>query len=147
MKILQKISLSLVLILATLNVFSQCKSFSKNTCMPQMQPYVSNENYNSTTLVAGDDAELNITFYEGQEYRLLVCAHPILENVEFQVSDASKKQLFSSTENNNTNVFDFKMESTQQLTVRISVPLQENPNALVHEGCVTIITGHKELSK
>jgi hypothetical protein len=147
MKIFKKILFSSILIATTNLGFAQCKSFSKNTCMPQMDPYVSNENYNSTSLIAGDDAELVITFYEGQEYRLLVCAHPILENVEFKVSDATSKQIYSSTENNNSNIFDFKMESTQQLTVRISVPLQENPNSLIHEGCVTIITGHKELSK
>jgi hypothetical protein len=147
MKTLNRLFLSSILILTTQLVFGQCKSFSKNTCMPQMAPYVPNENYNSTTLVAGDDAELNITFYEGQEYRLLVCAHPILEKVEFKLIDASSKQIYSSAENKDSNFFDFKMESTQQMTVKISVPLQENSNALIHEGCVTIITGHKEISK
>lgn len=133
----------LTLLLAT-TAFGQCKSFTKNTCRPILEDFIPNENFNSTMLVPGDEAELKLTFYGGQEYRLLVCAHPVLGEIEFTVMDKKKNELYSRTDAEQNNYFDFKTESTQQLRVKVNVPLSENPNNLIHEGCVSIMVGYKE---
>ncbi len=126
------------------SAFGQCKSFTKNTCRPELTPFIANENYNSTLLVPGDEAEINLTFYEGQEYRLLVCSHPVLGSVNYRVFDDKKNQLFSSTEKENQRFFDFKVKATQQFTVKVNVPVKETPTELIHEGCVTVMVGYKE---
>lgn len=124
--------------------YSQCKSFTKNTCRPVLEEFIPNENYNSTLLVPGDEAELNLTFFGGQEYRLLVCSHPLLGDVKFTVFDDQKNELFAQRDGEDKNYFDFKPEATQKLKVRINVPVNDNPNELIHEGCVTVMVGYRE---
>lgn len=141
MRILIFICLSTMLSTAA---FGQCKSFTKNTCRPMLEDYIPNENFNSTMLVPGDEAELKLTFYGGQEYRLLVCSHPVLGELNFTVLDKKKNELYARTEADQNNYFDFRLENTQQFRVRVNVPVKENPNDLIHEGCVSIMVGYKE---
>lgn len=123
---------------------AQCKSFTKNTCRPILEEFIPNENFNSTMLVPGDEAELKLTFYGGQEYRLVVCGHPVLGELEFTVMDKKKNVLYERKEKDQNNFFDFKLESTQQFLVNVNVPVKENPNDLIHEGCVSVMVGYKE---
>ena len=75
---------------------AQCRSFAKNKCMPQLEPYKFNETFNAAQLSPGEEAEVNITFYSGQEYRLIVCAHPILGDVNWKLVDAGNRIVFES---------------------------------------------------
>lgn len=121
---------------------AQCRAFTKNQCLPLLDGYVQNDNYNSATLIPGDDAELLLTFYGGKEYRLVVCAHPILGSVDFEVTDTNGDSIYRG----NTaagNSFDFKMVNTQQLIVKLHVPEQKSAVS-VHEGCVSVLVGSKE---
>ena len=58
--------------------------------------YIQNDNYNSAILIPGDEAQLMLTFLAGQEYRLLVCSHPVLGDVTYEIFDANGKRLFDS---------------------------------------------------
>lgn len=128
-----------------LTVHSQCRSFTKKKCLPQLEEYIQNDNFNSAVLVPGDEAELLLTFYADKEYRLLVCSHPILGDLEFEVLDADENLIYSNEDKDDKSIFDFKVASTQQLIVRIMVPESESMNnSLVHEGCVSIMVGSKE---
>lgn len=131
-------------LLLSVSAFGQCKSFTKNTCRPMLEDFIPNENFNSTMLVPGDEAELKLTFYGGQEYRLLVCGHPVLGELDFTVMDKKKNELFTRSHEEDKNYFDFRPESTQQLIVKVNVPVRDNPNELIHEGCVSIMVGYKE---
>lgn len=141
---MRTIVLSCLTILLATTAFGQCKSFTKNTCRPVLEDFIPNENFNSTMLVPGDVAELKLTFYGGQDYRLLVCGHPVLGELNFTVLDKKKNELYSKTDSEQNNYFDFRVESTQQFRVNVSVPLNDNPNNLIHEGCVSIMVGYKE---
>ena len=124
---------------------AQCRSFAKNKCMPAMAPYKFNETFNAAQLAPGEDAQVDLTFYSGQEYRLLVCSHPILGQVNWQLSDASGKALFESTANDPKDHFDFKVATTQKLTVHIDVPAADKGgNNMLTVGCVGILVGYKE---
>ncbi|HMC97964.1 MAG TPA: hypothetical protein VKG92_09930, partial [Flavobacteriales bacterium] len=59
-------------------VQAQCKAFAKNNCVPGLAPYKFNESFNAAQLAPGEEAEVNLTFSSGQEYRVMVCTHPIL---------------------------------------------------------------------
>ncbi len=123
---------------------AQCRSFAKNKCMPAMAPYKFNETFNAAQLAPGEDAQVDLTFYSGQEYRLLVCSHPILGQVNWQLSDASGKALFESTANDPKDHFDFKVATTQKLTVHIDVPsADKGGNNMLTVGCVSILLGYK----
>ncbi|MEO7082469.1 MAG: hypothetical protein ABIY71_13120 [Flavobacteriales bacterium] len=139
-------TLSVLFILALPAVSqAQCRSFAKNKCMPSMAPYKFNETFNAAQLAPGEEAEVDITFYSGQEYRLLVCAHPILGNVNWQLADAAGNPLFKSTADDPKDHFDFKVATTQKLTVHIDVPAAEKGgNNMLTVGCIGILVGYKE---
>ena len=124
---------------------AQCRSFAKNKCMPAMAPYKFNETFNAAQLAPGEEAQVDLTFYSGQEYRLLVCVHPILGPVNWQLKDATGKTLFESTADAPKETFDFKVATTQKLTVHIAVPdAQKGGNNMLTVGCIGILVGYKE---
>ena len=113
--------------------------------MPDLAPYTPNETFNSAVLIPGDEAELNMTFYAGQEYRMFVCNDQIIGDVNYKVLDGEKREVYNSIENDG-GFFDFAMETTQQMTVEVFVPLEKNPNKLIHQGCVTVMVGYRNIS-
>jgi hypothetical protein len=135
-----------ILIALPLASYSQCRSFTKNKCLPMLDGYVQNDNYNSAVLIPGDEAELLLTFYANKEYRMVVCAHPRLGEVEFEVLDSNQELIYASKDAKtpDKNIFDFKMTSTQQLFVRIRVPEPTQDSAIVPEGCVSVMIGFKD---
>ena len=56
--------LALVTLLAV-QANAQCRTFTKKNCLPTLDGYVQNENYNSAVLIPGDEAELELTFLAG----------------------------------------------------------------------------------
>lgn len=140
-----KVLLPALLLIPVLS-WSQCRSFTKKKCLPMLEGYVQNDNFNSAVLIPGDEAELLLTFYADKEYRLLVCGHPVLGEIEYEVLDTDEELIFASKDSDkeDSNIFDFKVATTQQLIVRIRVPEYDSPSALVHEGCVSVMVGSKE---
>lgn len=137
-----------ILLIAPLMSQAQCRSFTKKKCLPSLDGYSQNDSFNSAVLIPGDEAELLLTFYDDKDYRLLVCAHPILGDVEFEVLDTSEELIYTNkTEDGSDkgNSFDFKVESTQQLLVRIRVPETDASSTLIHEGCVSVMVGSKDI--
>lgn len=121
---------------------AQCKTFIKNECKPKLAPYIYNGQMNSAVLNQGDMAELMLTFYSNQDYRIVVC-NDGLGDVTFRLLDLQGKELFTNADHNYTDTWDFSTNSTQLLTVEVSVPentTDEEPKS----GCVSILVGFKE---
>ena len=97
---------------------------------------------NTTQLKEGGTTETSLTFYSGQDYRILVCAEETLENVYFTVSDATGKVVFDSKLHNNTDVWDFKVKTTTDLKVNVTVGKNDDGNGTA-TGCVSILVGFK----
>jgi hypothetical protein len=124
---------------------AQCRGFAKNKCMPAMAPYKFNQTFNAAQLAPGEEAEVELTFFSGQEYRMLVCAHPILGAVNWKLSDAAGTTLFESKADAPKEQFDFKVATTQKLMVHVDVPKAERGgNEMITVGCVAILVGYKE---
>jgi len=119
---------------------AQCRTFTKKNCLPVLDGYVQNENYNSAVLIPGDEAELELTFLGGSEYRVAVCSHPVLGAVEFDVLDEQNIRIWSNSDGSDH--LDFRMENSQRLRFRVKVP--DTDAAILHEGCVSILIGNKE---
>jgi len=121
--------------------FAQCKTFTKNECQPKLSPYIYNGQLNSAVLNEGDIAELMLTFYSNQEYRIIVCAANELGPVKFRLLDASGNEIFSNSDHAMIDHWDFTTNSTQQLVVEVSVPESVDGKDLSRSGCVSILVG------
>ena len=124
------------------NANAQCNGFTKKKCMPTLAPYIHNGQLNSTTLMAGETAELLMTFYSGQDYRISVCGQEQLGKIQFNLLDVNKKLLFSSKDHNLATTWDFNVKSTQQIIVEVIVP--EVKAAISPSGCVAVLVGFKQ---
>lgn len=132
-----------IALLPTAGAFAQCKGFVKKQ-IPKLSPFIHNGQVNSSVLLSGDQAELTLTFYSGQTYRILVSNQESLGDVYFVMKDASKTQLFSSKDMGKSDYWDFSVESTQQMTLEVIVPNVDTPSGLVPSGCVSILVGFKQ---
>lgn len=130
-------------VLASQVTIAQCNQFTKKKCIPQLTPFVHNGQLNSASLGAGETAELELTFYGGQEYRILVCAQDIFKGVHFILKDKSGKELFNSKDKSEQ-YWDFKVSSTQQLTLEVVTEASENQSGMVESGCVSVLVGFKK---
>ena len=138
------IAIALVLGLSSTKGLAQCKSFITKQCMPKMAPFTHNGQLNSTTLMEGETAELLMTFYSGQNYRILVCAHKNLGQAQFKLLDSQRNVIFDSKENAFSEFWDFSVKSTQQFIVQVSIPKQDGaPGSFVQSGCVAVLIGFK----
>lgn len=138
------VMLMVAVVFTVTNVSAQCKNFTMKKCMPGLAPFLHNGQLNSTTLSPGESAEMQMTFYSGQEYRLLICGQEILGTISFKVSDMDKKSLFDSREHNNATSWDFKMTSTQQIVIEVIVPNAKSTNDLNQSACVSMLVGYKK---
>jgi hypothetical protein len=144
-KIMKTISIFiLAMILGTGAAFSQCKGFTKKECVPQIKPFTYNGQLNMAVLNPGDVAELVVTFYKGQDYRLFVCSQENLGKIEFKLLDSERNTLFYNKEHDYVNFWDFHSNATQQLIVQVRVPQIEEEVAVAASGCVSILIGFKE---
>jgi hypothetical protein len=123
---------------------AQCKSFAKSKCLPDLAPYIHNGQMNGANMMAGEKAELQMSFYAGQDYRLMVCAQPILGDVTFRLLDKNKKVVFNSKDHKNVSFWDFNVASTQQMILEIDVPESSAKHGMIPSGCVNILVGFKQ---
>ena len=134
---------SMALLLSGWQLSAQCKAVAKKQCFPSLAPYIQNGQFNSAVLASGESAEVQLVFYAGQAYRLIVCSEAVLGDVTFKVLDSEHNELYNSKKEA-SNTWDFKMSSTQQLIVVVEVPVSTSPNKIIPQGCVSIITGNKK---
>lgn len=125
---------------------SQCKSFTKDVCIPKLSPYIYNGQLNSAQLNEGDVAELMLTFYSNQDYRIIVCAQENLGKVQFNLLDSQRKLIFSNKDHDFASSWDFTSTTSQQLIIEIIVPEGNNPES-VEIGCVSILVGFMDKKK
>lgn len=138
----QHLIVLLILVLGAGDAFSQCKFFTQHKCLPELTPYTNNGQVNTTTLFEGDSADLKMTFYSDQQYRLLVCSHGSLgEGVFFKVKDSDNDLMYDSSEKGEMK-FDFMVNSTQDLTVTVIVTKDEEDVMMMpRSGCVSVALG------
>lgn len=149
MKLLNKsliVSSILIVFIGLSNLsFGQCTSFTKKQGFPALEPFTHNGQLTSTKFMPGDDAEIEMTFNEGNDYRVLVLFQEVLGNVTFSIKDKTGKVLFSSKEGDTKPFWDFRVNSTQQLIVHVLVPKMDDKtsNKILPQGCVSVLVGFK----
>ncbi len=138
--------LSTIILIASINtsLHAQCKGFAKKICKLELIPYIHDGNYHAAILTEGEEAELYKTFYSGQKYRIAVCGTDVLSVIEFQVIDAYKNVLYDNRKDGNSRIWDFELESSQQLKIAVKVPENDGDSEYPQSGCVAIMFGFKE---
>ncbi len=136
---------ALLAISGNLNLYAQCKTFAKKNCLPQVQPYTHNGQLNTLTMFAGESAEMEMSFFSGQQYKLLICAQGVLGDVNFRILDAERKEIYNNKSNKFSPVYEFKSSSTQNLIIEVNVQKnEESTTGIVESGCVSVLVGFKQ---
>ncbi len=107
-----------------------------------MQGFIPGESFNAVKLFPGDVAEVDMTFFSDVDYRLLVCSHEILGDVQFQLVDQNDELIYDNADREFSEYFDFRLEGTRTLGLRITVP-QQDDTSINPQGCVAILLGRK----
>ena len=123
---------------------AQCKSFAKKVCKLELTPYIHDGNFNAAILTEGEDAELYKTFYAGQNYRIYICGSDALPDIEFQVLDVNRNVLYDNRKSDYSRIWDFKLQSSQQLIISLRVKNGDSESDELISGCVAIMFGIKE---
>lgn len=131
-------------LIAATALFGQCKGFTKRNCLPELAPYLSNGQLNAAQFTPGENAQVSINFNKGISYRLIVCADPYLEDLNYQLTNSSGIVFKSDTLQDSHSSADLKVNQTGPLNLSIKVPEKENATGIVRSGCVTILIGFKE---
>ena len=143
-QLIQTLLITFILsLLAPGEASAQCKGFAKSLCKKELGAYLHDGNYHAAVLVEGEEAELYKTFYSDLEYRLTICGADGLPPIEFTVYDATGKVLYSNKERDLSSIWDFKLESSQQLKVLVKVTTFGTRDQLPASGCVAIMFGFK----
>ncbi|HET6227391.1 MAG TPA: hypothetical protein VFF27_13995 [Bacteroidia bacterium] len=142
-KYVYALCIAMMLLTTPLITKAQCNTFVKKKCMFKVVPFTSNGQVNTSTLEAGKTISLNLSFFAGKDYRIIVCSEEILGDVTFKIIDKSKKVVFNSADNDHPDFWDFKAKSTQPLTVEVTSPPSQSTSSVVPSGCLSIIVGFK----
>ena len=136
---------ALILIFTNQVLFGQCKNIAKK-CLPDISPFIFTGQLNSVEMMEGESAELGITFFEGQEYRVVMCASTALGILNFKIYDKDHNPIFSNSEHKDVQQWDFKVNATAEYTVEIMVPKSKayKPAPIDNNGCVAVLVGFKK---
>ncbi|MCK9563030.1 MAG: hypothetical protein M0R02_09975 [Bacteroidales bacterium] len=141
-KIWSIIGVVITLTLVSSVSYGQCRSFARNECRPDLEPFVHDGIFNATELSEGESAELYKTFYSNQEYRIAICGAATLPTIKFQIMDADRNVLFTNQDKNFARIWDFKLEASQQLIISIEVQTDdERLSDTFARGCIAVLIG------
>ncbi len=119
---------------------AQCLSFAKNVCKPKLENFVHDGNYNATMLGSGETAELFKTFFKDQKYRIVIGKVDNLPPIHFRLVDEDNNILFDNKEHNYIDVWDFSVETTQMLVLKLKV-LDNYDEDNSTKGCISVLFG------
>ncbi|PCH69020.1 MAG: hypothetical protein COC06_08315 [Bacteroidales bacterium] len=123
-------------------LLAQCNEYTKKECIPQLTPYTFNGQLNNAVLSEGETAELQLTFYKNQEYRILVEGEDSLGEIQFQLFDTDYNLLYDNSDEDHTKLWDFMVESTDDFIIRILIP-ENQQREKIESGCVSILIGFR----
>lgn len=127
---------------------SQCLTFAKKVGKPKLENFIHDGNYNAAILGVGETAELYKTFFKGQKYRIAISKIETLPNIHFRLVNQENNILFDNKNHNYTDVWDFSVESTQMLIIKLKVMDDyNNPELSSKKGCVSVLFGIEKQKK
>ena len=106
------ITVSIILVGTTKQTSAQADTIM-NFCSQFIKyPYISDGQEYMTLVTKGETAEFRATFYGGATYRIVACSGLSENNLIFRLYDSDRNELFSSTNYQNTQFWNFQFNST-----------------------------------
>ncbi len=139
-----KIAIVSFLFIFNSSLYSQCKTFTKKKCLPELKPYLSNGQLHNTQLQPGEKAKVNMSLNQGLSYRVVICQDAYLEETEYQLENEHGRVFSSGVIKNGKAVLDFKVKETANYSIHLNVPEKENAGGMIRLGCITVLIGFKE---
>ncbi|MFT6996789.1 MAG: hypothetical protein ACJAQ4_000532 [Cryomorphaceae bacterium] len=139
---MKKLLIILFAAVQTSLAMGQCRTFVKNNCGDALEGFIPGESFNAVKLFPGDAAEVEMTFYSEVDYRLLVCSHEMLGDVNFQLVDKDGEVIYDNADREYSEFFDFRLEGTRTFGLKIKVP-EQTDSSINPQGCVAILLGRK----
>lgn len=141
-KKIKQILLVVAVTVVSQTAFSQCGAFSKNKCLPKLKPYIPTEQMHTTTMLTGERISVRMTFYYGDDNRILICADEALGKIQLNLKNSSNKVVFT-TKSYGTIQWDFNVENTQDMTLEIITSDAPAGETFDKSGCVTVYVGFR----
>lgn len=137
--------LSSIFILTINSVQAQCNQYAKKNCMPELNPFTHNGQLNIVQMSPGEEAELEIPFYSGMSYKLLVCAQEVIGKAQFQVYDSKNKIVYDNKDHDFAKSWEFEVSSTQKMKIVVIIPQgPKASNGISKVGCAAVLVGFKQ---
>jgi hypothetical protein len=134
------------LMLTSQVLFSQCRTYAKNSCESQLEDYMLNGRMYGGYMVQGQETELFVVLSAGQKYRIVGCTKPALGNVWIQLIDGKGKVVFDNSEHDLVQTWDISVKSTQEFRLKTFVPDAKNKSATRIRDCSLLLLGSKSAS-
>ncbi|MCQ2960443.1 MAG: hypothetical protein MJ198_09710 [Bacteroidales bacterium] len=100
------------------------EAFSQESCASLLtEEYVSNGQYYTTNIEFSETKECDMTFLEGNEYRIIVCPRLSIK-INMQLIDSKGNILFDNKKYDYTNYWNFQVKKT--ITCKAKLTLVEN---------------------
>ena len=135
------ITVLLLMFFSVNNGYSQCRDFAKEICKPKLQNYAHDGNYNGAFLNAEEEVEVHKAFFNGQKYRIVVGKEENLPTIHFQINDTDNNLLFDNQESEYIDFYDFNLETSKTLIISLRFVQNEDTDAELESGCVSILFG------
>ncbi len=133
----------IILILTSLfsiHLSAQCIDYAQKVCKDKLGKFVHDGNYNAIPLSNGESAELYKTFFSRNDYRIAVCQQGHSKNIQIQIVDEDDQVLFDNKLHQLTDTWDFSVETTQMLIIKLKV-LDSDNLADDSQSCVAVLFG------
>lgn len=121
---------------------AQCKTLAKQSAV-QIQPYDINGKVHTVVLQKGDHAEMSMTFFAGQSYRIMLNSADATEGVYFRVKNSDGAVYFTNASQPDVSYYDFISANTEQLIIEMIVPEGVQNSDEIASTCVSVVVGCK----
>jgi hypothetical protein len=143
---MKTISLFTLLIIASLQLSAQCRTFVKNNCESLLDDYLVSGRMYGGYVSQGQEMELNVVLNGGQKYRLINCSKANLGNVQVQLIDNKGNVVYDNVDHDYADKWDFNVKSTQEFKVRTVLPIPDKSSPTTVRDCSILIIGSKSAS-
>lgn len=118
---MKKFITTLTLLLALISI----QTFAQTPCANLLtDEYISDGQFYTTKINVGESQKCEITFIEGNEYRLIACPQNA-SKVQMQIIDVQGNILFDNKNFNYTNYWNFRIKETLTCTIKLTLPKTE----------------------
>ena len=121
---------------------SNCKGFARKMCKQPKDEYIPNPQTMDAELAVGENAEAQMIFHKGHDYRVFVCAEETLGDVRFKIKTGTGDVLFDNKDYDMTSIWDFTMTSTKRLLIEVGSDGEASDDGFTETGCVSILSSY-----